>query len=132
MNAYIGSIKNDYIFTNIVNTPRWFDLKDLPNEVWENIKGYNGVYKISNKGRVKSKYREYDAGLKYGNMRKVKERILKAVNNGKYYIVRLYTIRQHCQQFYYFFEKIKWKCWGKRFSLHSIEIKYEFCETKPN
>lgn len=36
------------------NNSRWFDLNDLPNEVWKDIKGYEGLYQISNYGRVKS------------------------------------------------------------------------------
>lgn len=34
--------------------PRWYDLEDLPNEVWKDIKGYEGLYQVSNYGRVKS------------------------------------------------------------------------------
>ena len=37
-------------------------IKDLPNEEWKEIKGYDGKYLISNYGRIKSlKY--YDARL---------------------------------------------------------------------
>ena len=36
------------------NSPRWLDLKDLPNEEWRDIKDFEGLYKISNYGRVKS------------------------------------------------------------------------------
>ena len=43
------------------------------NEVWKYILGYEGLYKISNKGRVKS--------IGYG-----KERILKPANNGRGYL----------------------------------------------
>ena len=28
-------------------------VQDLPNEIWKDIKGYEGWYQISNKGRVK-------------------------------------------------------------------------------
>lgn len=37
-----------------VNSTRWFDLKDLFNEQWKHIKGYELLYDISNYGRVKS------------------------------------------------------------------------------
>lgn len=30
------------------------DLKDLPGEVWKDIRGYEGLYMVSSKGRVKS------------------------------------------------------------------------------
>lgn len=32
---------------------RWYDLIDLPNEVWKNIEGYEKLYQISNYGIVK-------------------------------------------------------------------------------
>ena len=36
------------------NSERWLDLTDLPNEIWKDIKGFEGLYQISNYGRVKS------------------------------------------------------------------------------
>ena len=30
------------------------NIKDLPNEIWKDIPNYEGIYQISNKGRVKS------------------------------------------------------------------------------
>lgn len=36
---------------------RWYSLEDLPNEVWKDIKGYEGLYQISDYGRIKSFYR---------------------------------------------------------------------------
>lgn len=36
------------------NSDRWLDLKNLYNEQWKNILWYEGLYKISNYGRVKS------------------------------------------------------------------------------
>ncbi len=36
------------------NSDRWLDLKDLPNEEWRDIKDFEGLYRISNYGRVKS------------------------------------------------------------------------------
>ena len=46
----------------------------MNNEVWKDIEGYEGLYKISDKGRVKS--------IGYG-----KERILKPANNGRGYLL---------------------------------------------
>ena len=43
-------------------------------EVWEDIKGYEGSYQISNKGRVKSLYREVDRGA--NGVLRVQERFL--------------------------------------------------------
>ena len=36
------------------NSERWLDLRDLPNEEWKDIKNFEGLYQISNYGRVKS------------------------------------------------------------------------------
>ena len=61
-------------------------------EVWKDIKGYEGLYQVSNTGRVKSlerKVKNWPNGL-----RTIKERILKPALNGresrKYYAVNLY------------------------------------------
>ena len=49
----------------------------LPNEVWEDVKGYEGLYKVSTMGRVKS--------LNYNKTGK--ERILKPAKTKKGYLV---------------------------------------------
>ena len=36
------------------NSERWLSLEDLPNERWKDIKDFEGLYQISNYGRVKS------------------------------------------------------------------------------
>lgn len=36
------------------NSERWLDLTNLPNEEWKDIKYFEGLYQISNYGRVKS------------------------------------------------------------------------------
>lgn len=36
------------------NSERWLNLKDLPGEEWRDIKDFEGLYQISNYGRVKS------------------------------------------------------------------------------
>ena len=46
----------------------------MNNEVWKDILGYEGLYQVSDKGRVKS--------IGYG-----KERILKPANNGRGYLL---------------------------------------------
>lgn len=35
-----------------VNSERWFNLEPLENEIWKDIEGYEGIYKISNYGRI--------------------------------------------------------------------------------
>lgn len=49
------------------NSDRWLDLKDLPNEEWRDIKDFEGLYQISNYGRVKSlaRYRKLYSKLIY-------------------------------------------------------------------
>lgn len=37
-----------------INSERWLSLEDLPNEEWKDIKDFEGLYQISNYGRVKS------------------------------------------------------------------------------
>lgn len=41
------------------NSPRWLSLEDLPNERWKDIEGYEGLYQISDYGRVKSLRKKY-------------------------------------------------------------------------
>ena len=36
------------------NSERWFNLENLLNEIWKDIKNYEGLYQVSNYGRVKS------------------------------------------------------------------------------
>ena len=37
------------------NDERWFDTKNLKNEKWKDIEGFEGIYEVSNYGRVKRK-----------------------------------------------------------------------------
>ena len=37
----------------IQNSERWFQIDDLDSEVWKNIINYEGIYQVSNIGRVK-------------------------------------------------------------------------------
>lgn len=61
-----------------VNNERWFDLADLKNEIWIDIKGYEGKYKISNYGRIKSLERKVKQFNRFKECNKhIKEKILK-------------------------------------------------------
>ena len=55
-------------------------------EIWKDIEGYNGIYQISNLGRVKS----------LGNIKNKKDKIIKPVKNNKGYLRILHLI------FFYF------------------------------
>ena len=61
-------------------------------ENWKDIPGYNGYYKVSDLGRVKSIEREITYVVNGDKRRKtIKERILKQLPNGEGYLrVRLY------------------------------------------
>lgn len=58
----------------------------MSKEEWEDIKGYEGIYKISNLGKVKSLERVTKIPNSY---RKEKEKILKASVRSGYYVVNL-------------------------------------------
>jgi len=49
--------------------------------IWKDIPEYEGIYKISNKGEVKSLKRLRKSGLAYSDYMPVKERILKPILN---------------------------------------------------
>lgn len=51
----LGLTKDDYIDVTPASTC-WLSMDDLPNEIWKDINDFNGKYKISNYGRVKSEY----------------------------------------------------------------------------
>ena len=50
---------------------------DKRTEEWRDIQGYEGIYQVSNFGRVKSLPRTVRTGLKYTDKCQLKERILK-------------------------------------------------------
>lgn len=64
------------------------DLNNLPRDEWRDIKKYEGLYMVSNLGRVKSlsKY----IPTKLGNKKYIEGRILSPMKNGGYLNVRLY------------------------------------------
>lgn len=58
-------------------------------EVWKDIKGYEGLYQVSNLGRVKSLKRQRDVNLLYSNTATVPEKILKYGTSQGYLAVTL-------------------------------------------
>ncbi|MFA6989827.1 MAG: NUMOD4 domain-containing protein [Candidatus Gastranaerophilaceae bacterium] len=59
------------------------------DEIWKDIEGYEGVYQVSNLGRVKSLNRLVDG--RNGHLKKIKERILKPTTGSQEYVrVSLY------------------------------------------
>ena len=60
-------------------------------EIWRDIKGYEGLYQVSNLGRIKSLEKIINANFKYGNTHNYKEKILKPFKETRGYLkVRLY------------------------------------------
>ena len=58
-----------------VNSERWFNLELLPNEKFRDIKGFEGLYQISNYGRIKSLERY----VKHFNGHKICDRYIKSI-----------------------------------------------------
>ena len=58
--------------------------EELSTEIWKDIKGYEGLYQVSNLGRVKSVERKVRHN--YGGLKTVPERILKGSPDGDGYL----------------------------------------------
>lgn len=65
------------------------NVKDLPNEVWKDIPDYEGIYQVSNKGRIKSLARIV------GNCKRKDKIIIPKDNGTDYYKVNLYKNGKH-------------------------------------
>lgn len=52
-------------------------VEDLPGEIWKDIRGLEGKYQCSNKGRVKTLERDYWTGVSGTCLRHIEEAILK-------------------------------------------------------
>lgn len=66
-------------------------LEDLPNEEWRDVVGYEGLYQVSNMGRVKSLERQSSTFCQKGTMctYSVNEKICKQHTVGGYLMVHL-------------------------------------------
>lgn len=70
------------------NNKRWFDLTPLLNEEFRDIEGYEGLYQVSNYGRVKSLKRTCFQENGYGiNIHNYKARILKYAKHKQGYLI---------------------------------------------
>lgn len=74
-----------------LNSVQWLNINDLPSEKWKDITGYEGLYQISNYGRVKSLERYIKANKNCPKGRKVKSKILKQTSSicNRYLFVNL-------------------------------------------
>ena len=79
-------LKDDY--SSEVNTERWLEIEDYPGEIWNNLPGYEGLYQVSNIGRVKRlpSYVRFNHGIRRirGGIKKVH------LQNNGYFIIDLY------------------------------------------
>ena len=72
------------------NSERWLSLEDLPNERWKDIKDFEGFYKISDYGRVKSLKRIINHNGSYSKHIRIKELIRKIrINKQGYWYLNL-------------------------------------------
>ena len=68
-------------------------------EIWKDVKGYEGLYQVSNLGRVKSVERQV-CNHKSGSTRLIKERIITPTDNGSgYKIVGLHAKRSRINKY---------------------------------
>lgn len=80
-------MKNLCQFRPEVNTQRWLDLTDLPNEKWCDIQDYEGIYQISCYGRIKSLPRTKRGGCYVYSAKIMKLYLGKAPKNDYYHVV---------------------------------------------
>jgi hypothetical protein len=71
-----------------INSDRWLSLEDFDGESWKDIPKYEGLYQVSNYGRVKSLNHDVFYKSKKGKIVKDKKigRVLKAADNGNGYL----------------------------------------------
>lgn len=99
----------------VVNSERWLSITDLEGEVWKDVVGYEGLYQVSNYGRIKSLNRVQVR--KNGSKILVKCRILK-YHKQYYKNCFYYSVSLHAQ---------KLKTWN----VHRI-VALTFVENKDN
>lgn len=72
-----------------INSERWLSLEDFDGEVWKDVVGYEGQYKVSNYGRVKTLSRKRNTH--HNGLAQIKDKIMRAIPNisanEKYYYV---------------------------------------------
>ena len=76
-------------------------VQNLPGEIWKDIKGFEGKYMCSNKGRIKTLSRDYLAGMNYACVRHVDEALLKPMVSKRGYLrvdLRTGTADGHCMK----------------------------------
>lgn len=71
-----------------INSERWLSMDDFDGEEWRDIPLYEGIYQISNYGRIKTLSRFTSYKDRYGNnsQRLVREKIRRVHDNGNGYL----------------------------------------------
>lgn len=79
------------MFINITpKDERWYNLEDLPNEEWRDIKDFEGLYQVSNYGRVKRVLRVIPSYILHQESITLRTKIIKpSYTNKKYFKVVL-------------------------------------------
>ena len=79
-----------------VNSSRWLSLDNLKNEYWKDIKDFEGLYQVSNYGRVKALTRKVKSTIKHNDFITKQECILHQYKkHGKYWGVALCKNGKH-------------------------------------
>lgn len=79
-----------------VNSSRWLSLDNLKNEYWKDIKDFEGLYQVSNYGRVKALTRRVKSTIKHNDFITKQECILHQYKkHGKYWGVALCKNGKH-------------------------------------
>lgn len=79
-----------------MDTYKNLSLEDLPNEVWKDVVGYEGLYQVSNLGRVKMLPRKVLANKSIKN---IKEHILKQTISKKGYLYVDFWVNNKVKRF---------------------------------
>lgn len=74
-------------------------MKSIIQEIWKDIKGYEGLYQVSNLGRVKSLDKKID-DYRGKEVRLIKGKIMNTTDNGHNYLIISLTKNKHRKNFY--------------------------------
>ncbi len=75
-----------------------YKMDEIEGEYWKDIKGYNGLYQVSNMGRVKSKDRYFNNKLVLGKLKKLCETSKRNNSKRGYLCTRIKDMdgKSHC------------------------------------
>lgn len=100
----LGVSNYDGMFVNVEpNSERWFDLNLLKNEKFKSVKNYEGLYEVSNYGRIKSLKRNttHDRILKCCYTKRGYCRVCLCKNNKKRkFFIHSLVMSAFCENFY--------------------------------